>query len=200
VTLGYGSIHTLTDSSVRECKGDIKELRPTLMTGVPAVWQTIRKGVLASVSKGSPLFQSVFGAAFSAKAWCQDRKLNALTGIFDAMVFVKVRQETGGRLQYALSGGAPISREAQRFLTTLCPVLQAYGMTEVRYVCYHDPRLLQLQSCGLPSFMHRSQVGWVCPRQVTWPPIHLSLAVKSGSEDPPSHLVTLRTKRRHQAH
>ncbi|KAK3806299.1 MAG: hypothetical protein J3Q66DRAFT_392932 [Benniella sp.] len=136
VTLGYGSIRTLTDSSVRECKGDIKELRPTLMTGVPAVWETIRKGVLASVSKGSPLVQSVFGAAFSAKAWCLDRKLNALTGIFDAMVFNKVRQETGGRLRYALSGGAPISRETQRFLTTtLCPILQAYGMTESCGMC-----------------------------------------------------------------
>ena len=37
VTLGYGTVRTLTDASVRECQGDIKELRPTLMTGVPAV-------------------------------------------------------------------------------------------------------------------------------------------------------------------
>ncbi|KAF9951290.1 long-chain fatty acid-CoA ligase [Modicella reniformis] len=136
VSLGYGSIRTLTDASVRECKGDIKELQPTLMTGVPAVWETIRKGVVASVNKGSPLVQSIFNAVFTAKAWCQDRGVNVLNGIFDAIVFNKVRQETGGRLRYALSGGAPISRETQRFLTTtLCPILQAYGMTESCGMC-----------------------------------------------------------------
>ncbi|KAI1314596.1 long-chain fatty acid-CoA ligase [Mortierella claussenii] len=136
VSLGYGTVRTLTDASVRECQGDIKELRPTLMTGVPAVWETIRKGVLSQVNKGSPIVQSVFYAALNAKAWCLDRKLDALTGIFDTVVFNKVRQQTGGRLRYALSGGAPISQETQRFLTTaLCPVWQAYGMTESCGMC-----------------------------------------------------------------
>ena len=36
ISIGYGSPRTLTDSSVRNCKGDIRELRPTLMAGVPA--------------------------------------------------------------------------------------------------------------------------------------------------------------------
>ncbi|KAG0259253.1 long-chain fatty acid-CoA ligase [Mortierella polycephala] len=136
VTLGYGTIRTLTDASVRECQGDIKELRPTLMTGVPAVWETIRKGVLAQVSQGSPLVQKIFHGALNAKAWCLDRKLGALTGIFDAVVFNKVKQQTGGRLRFALSGGAPISQETQRFLTTaLCPILQGYGMTESCGMC-----------------------------------------------------------------
>ncbi|KAF9294123.1 long-chain fatty acid-CoA ligase [Mortierella antarctica] len=136
VALGYGTIRTLTDASVRECQGDIKELRPTLMTGVPAVWETIRKGVLAQVNQGSPLVQKIFYAALNAKSWCQDRKLSALTGVFDTIVFNKVRQQTGGRLRYALSGGAPISEETQRFLTTaLCPILQAYGMTESCGMC-----------------------------------------------------------------
>ena len=35
VALGYGGVRTLTDGSVRGCKGDIKELRPTIMAGVP---------------------------------------------------------------------------------------------------------------------------------------------------------------------
>ncbi|GJJ75725.1 long-chain acyl-CoA synthetase [Entomortierella parvispora] len=136
VTLGYGTVRTLTDSSVRECQGDIKELRPTLMTGVPAVWETIRKGVLAQVSQGSPLVQKIFHAALNAKAWCLDNNLSALTGVFDAVVFNKVKQQTGGRLRFALSGGAPISQETQRFLSTaLCPILQGYGMTESCGMC-----------------------------------------------------------------
>ena len=35
--IGYGKIKTLTDASVRNCKGDIAELKPTIMCGVPAV-------------------------------------------------------------------------------------------------------------------------------------------------------------------
>jgi long-chain acyl-CoA synthetase len=34
--IGYGSPRTLVDSSVRNCKGDLGELRPTIMAGVPA--------------------------------------------------------------------------------------------------------------------------------------------------------------------
>lgn len=39
-TLGFGSPRSLTDASVRNCKGDLRELGPTLMAGVPAVWET----------------------------------------------------------------------------------------------------------------------------------------------------------------
>lgn len=34
--IGYGSPRTLVDASVRNCKGDLGELRPTVMAGVPA--------------------------------------------------------------------------------------------------------------------------------------------------------------------
>jgi len=53
VTIGYGSPRTLSDTSVRNCNGDMKELRPTVMAGVPSVWETIRKGVLAKVGLAS---------------------------------------------------------------------------------------------------------------------------------------------------
>ncbi|KAJ2682430.1 long-chain fatty acid-CoA ligase, partial [Coemansia spiralis] len=44
--IGYGTPRTLTDESVRECRGDIRELRPMVMLGVPQVWNTIRAGML----------------------------------------------------------------------------------------------------------------------------------------------------------
>ncbi|CAJ0838054.1 16829_t:CDS:2, partial [Entrophospora sp. SA101] len=63
VPMGYGSIRTLTDSSVRNCQGDLRELRPTIMTGVPAVWESIRKGVITKVQEGGPTIQKMFKAA-----------------------------------------------------------------------------------------------------------------------------------------
>ncbi|CAG8571996.1 4706_t:CDS:2, partial [Dentiscutata heterogama] len=134
ITLGYGNIRTLTDASVRNCLGDIREFKPTLMIGVPAVWESIRKGVLAKVNSSSPTVQRVFAAAFKAKAWLSQRDLP--TKPLDIMVFNKIKQQTGGRLRLALSGGAPLSEETQEFLTiALCPVLQGYGMTETCGMC-----------------------------------------------------------------
>ncbi|KAI8335770.1 hypothetical protein BC941DRAFT_429317 [Chlamydoabsidia padenii] len=127
VTLGYASVRTLTDASVRNCKGDIKEFRPTLMTGVPAVWESIRKGVLGKINSASPKAQSLFHKAFATKSWLMDRHLP--TTVIDKVVFSKIKEQVGGRLRFALSGGAPLSLETQKFLSVaLCPILGGFGI------------------------------------------------------------------------
>lgn len=128
-SLGYASVRTLTDASVRNCKGDIKEFRPTLMTGVPQVWESIRKGILGKLSEASPKAQKIFQKAFATKAWLLERHLP--TGFLDKVVFNKIKDQVGGRLRFALSGGAPVSIETQKFLSvTICPILGGYGLTE----------------------------------------------------------------------
>lgn len=124
--MGYGTVKTLTDTSVRNCVGDIRAFKPTIMVGVPAVWELIRKGILIKVKAGGALKSSVFNGAYAAK------KVMGLKGVVaaitDAVVFKAVKQATGGRLKFALSGGAPISKETQEFLSiALVMVLQGYG-------------------------------------------------------------------------
>lgn len=124
--MGYGTVKTLTDTSVRNCVGDIRAFKPTIMVGVPAVWELIRKGILTKVKAGGSLKSSLFNGAYAAK------KASGLKGIVasitDAVVFKAVKQATGGRLKFALSGGAPISKETQEFLSiALVMVLQGYG-------------------------------------------------------------------------
>ncbi|SAM02880.1 hypothetical protein [Absidia glauca] len=144
VTLGYASVRTLTDASVRNCKGDIKEFRPTLMTGVPAVWESIRKGILNKINSASPSAQKIFFKAYATKAWLFERGMPSK--ILDAVVFSKIREQVGGRLRFALSGGAPISLETQKFLSVcLCPILGGFGMTE---------------SCGMSTVMAPEQFGY----------------------------------------
>ncbi|KAI9362435.1 hypothetical protein DFJ73DRAFT_812376 [Zopfochytrium polystomum] len=123
ITLGYGSVKTLTGCIY------IKELQPTLMAGVPAVWETIRKGVLVKLREASPVQQKIFNFAVDLK-WTF-LGLGLPTGWIDAIVFNKVKSQTGGRLKFALSGGAPIPKSTQRFLTcSMCPIVNGYGMTE----------------------------------------------------------------------
>lgn len=118
--VGYGRVKTLTDASVRNCKGDIAAFRPSIMVGVPAVWETIRKGILAKVNASGALRKSIFNGAVTAKK----RNIPVLATLGDALLS-SVRAATGGRLRLALSGGAAISRETQEFLTAaLVTVLQ----------------------------------------------------------------------------
>jgi long-chain acyl-CoA synthetase len=68
-TMGYGSPRTLSEANVRNCKGDIQELKPTLLVGIPAVWETVKKGIIANVSKGGKIVESVFWTAFYTKRY-----------------------------------------------------------------------------------------------------------------------------------
>lgn len=47
--MGYATIKTLSDLSVRNCVGDMREWKPTLMVGVPTVWETSMSAPLLSL-------------------------------------------------------------------------------------------------------------------------------------------------------
>jgi len=145
--VGYGRVKTLTDASVRNCKGDIATFRPSIMVGVPAVWETIRKGILAKVNTSGSLRKSIFNGAVTIKK----KNIPVLDNLAEALLS-SVRAATGGRLRLALSGGAAISRETQEFLTAaLVTVLQGYGMTESCGMCaILPPELMTFGPVGLP--------------------------------------------------
>jgi len=118
---GYGRVKTLTDQSVRNCKGDIKAFCPTIMVGVPAIWEVIRKGILAQVNSSGTFRKSMFNGAMSVKK----ANVPVVKNVVDSLVFSKVKQATGGRLRLAMSGGAALSRETQEFLSlALVTVIQ----------------------------------------------------------------------------
>ncbi|KAI8098295.1 uncharacterized protein B0P05DRAFT_482680 [Gilbertella persicaria] len=139
IPIGYASIRTLMNDSVcghngeGKGEGDLKALKPTIMAGVPAVWEKIKKGVEAKLEKQHWAVKKTFDAAVEMK-WRLLQffgKPNSLTDAYDAILFGPIRDVTGGRLQYGVSGGAPVSFETQKFITsTLCYMLQGYGLTE----------------------------------------------------------------------
>lgn len=133
-TMGYGNPRTLSEGSMRNCKGDIKELKPTILVGVPAVWETVKKGVLGQLSKTSIIAKGLFWGAMSAKNFLLS---NGLPGhgvgasLLDAVVFKKVKEATGGRLRVVMNGGGPISKDTLQFLSmAIAPMISGYGLTE----------------------------------------------------------------------
>ncbi|KAI0133537.1 hypothetical protein BJ170DRAFT_165554 [Xylariales sp. AK1849] len=129
-TLGYGSPRTLSDSSMRNCAGDMRELRPTVMVGVPQIWETVKKGVEGQVNKAGALTKALFWGAYNVKSALVANGLPGAT-IFDGIVFGKVRKMTGGRLRFIFNGASGISDSTQHFMSmVVAPMISGYGLTE----------------------------------------------------------------------
>jgi long-chain acyl-CoA synthetase len=121
ITSGYARPKTLTDASVRKCKGDLTALRPHIMFGVPTVWETIRKGILGKLQEGGVVRRLAFSAAMGLKR----AGVPVLAGLADSVVLSNVRSATGGRLLLTMNGGASINRDTQDFLShALVPMMQ----------------------------------------------------------------------------
>ncbi|BFZ53743.1 long-chain fatty acid-CoA ligase [Savitreella phatthalungensis] len=128
--LGYATVKTLTDANMRNCSGDLAEFRPTIMVGVPAVWEMVRKGIIQKIAAAPFITQKLFWGAYHAKGF-MSRYYIPGKSVLDAVVFKKIKAATGGRLRLTLNGGGPLSRDTQIFMTTvLCPMLGGYGLTE----------------------------------------------------------------------
>ncbi|KAJ3338914.1 long-chain fatty acid-CoA ligase [Gonapodya sp. JEL0774] len=146
--LGTARVRTLLSATVPGCKPDIQELAPTIMAGVPTIWERIRKQVGRTLASQSPLVQNLFAGAIVAKRMLNSYDpfsliippssfLNSYTAntilksALDRAIFAKVRAVTGGRLRACLSGGAPLAPDTRVWMTSvLCPVLVGYGLTE----------------------------------------------------------------------
>mmetsp|Transcript_14576 Transcript_14576/g.32847 ORF Transcript_14576/g.32847 Transcript_14576/m.32847 type:complete len:730 (+) Transcript_14576:162-2351(+) len=110
--------------------GAMEFYRPSLLVGVPKIWDTIRKGVQGFIKKSPPLAQAVINTAIAWRSFAISNGFD--TPLLNATIFKKIKQKVGGELQLGLSGGGPLSTESQNFIrvafgTTL---LQGYGLTE----------------------------------------------------------------------
>jgi long-chain acyl-CoA synthetase len=129
-TLGYGSPRTLADQSMRNCHGDMRAFAPTIMVGVPQIWETIKKGIETKVNSSGTLTRSLFYAALHLKSFLVSNNLPG-QGLLDTLVFNQVRVMTGGRLRFIVNGASGIATPTLHFMSlVLAPMLSGYGLTE----------------------------------------------------------------------
>ncbi|KAI1265569.1 AMP-binding enzyme [Xylariaceae sp. FL1019] len=129
-TMGYGNPKTLSDTSVRNCAGDIREFKPSVLVGVPAVFETVKKGIIAKVNAGGPVVQNMFWGALALKGRLMSMGLPG-SGLLDHVVFKKIKEATGGRLKLCMNGGGPVAKDTNRFISmAIAPMIIGYGLTE----------------------------------------------------------------------
>lgn len=108
------------------------------MVGVPAVWELIRKGIVAKVEKTGKL--GLFNKALGIKQFATTRKIPGLAGLTDKVVFNAVKAQTGGRLKIALTGGGSLSASTQEFISNaVVPLIQ--GKCERRLAMFTMSRV-----------------------------------------------------------
>mmetsp|Transcript_9320 Transcript_9320/g.13237 ORF Transcript_9320/g.13237 Transcript_9320/m.13237 type:complete len:721 (+) Transcript_9320:124-2286(+) len=110
--------------------GALEQYSPTLMAGVPKIWDVIKKGVEAKVNASPTIAKFLVNTAFQARMFAINCGWD--TPLFKALVFKKFSKVVGGRLRLALSGGGPLNSDVQVFIRTCfgCPIVQGYGLTE----------------------------------------------------------------------
>jgi long-chain acyl-CoA synthetase len=115
---------------------NLAEVKPTLLFSVPRIFNKLYTAVQKQIAGKPPIVQKLVKRALKATAkkrngeplGLRDQLVLAVT---DRLVFSKVRARFGGRLKYAFSGGAAISRDVAEFIDSLgVTVYEGYGLTE----------------------------------------------------------------------
>jgi long-chain acyl-CoA synthetase len=137
---------------------NMPEARPTIMTAVPRLYETMHQRILRGMERQSALRRRLFELALrlgrqrldhAASLTLADRLLDASV---ELLVRRKVRHRFGGRLKAMVSGGAPLNPEIGRFFLALgVRLLQGYGQTEASpVVSANPPRRIKIDTVGPP--------------------------------------------------
>ena len=128
---------------------DVAAVRPTVLTGVPRVYEKIQarileKGAAAGGAKAALFSWAIKQAMARGHAILRGKRpgpLSALqASIADRLVFAKIRNGIGGRLRFAVSGSAPLAVNVAEFFVGLgVPIIEGYGLTETAPILTVNP-------------------------------------------------------------
>ncbi len=148
--------------SIEKLPDNLKEVQPTVLFGVPRIWEKFHAKVSATLGEATGFKKMVADWAFNvgkqvSKAKCEGRPVGGLLGmqysVANSMVFSKAKPKMGlGNARICVTGAAPISREILEFFSGLDLIIQeVYGQSE---------------DCGPTSFnvMGKTRFGTVGPK------------------------------------
>jgi long-chain acyl-CoA synthetase len=130
--------------SIDRLRGNLAETKPTVMIGVPRVFEKIYAGLLTQIE----------GQAWRKIAFNFLNKHNSWLGqtAADLLLYRKLREGLGGRLRFVVSGGAPLEAQLAAFFNKAgLLLLEGYGLTETTAaICVNKPDDYEFGTVGKP--------------------------------------------------
>jgi len=115
---------------------DLEEVRPKIAVSVPRLFEKIHARVMAGTGlrKRLVLWAKGVGERVADERLAGREPSGTLAlryRLADRLVFSRLRERTGGRLELFVSGGAPLSADVARFFhAARLPIYEGYGLTE----------------------------------------------------------------------
>ena len=147
---------------------NLLEVRPTVMTSVPRLFEKIYARVQEEINSGTPIRRAVFEWALKIGEKRYEIYISKPADylmmhdlpmdirwkwkIADKLVYQKIKSQLGGRLRGMISGGAALNPDIARFFWAIdVPVLEGYGLTETSPVITVNPfSRARIGTVGLP--------------------------------------------------
>jgi long-chain acyl-CoA synthetase len=140
---------------------NLLEVRPTVMAIVPRVLEKIYDKIMETVRHAPAGRRKLFFWAlrvgrqaipYQLEGRALPLRLVLSHALANRLVFSKVRAQLGGRLQFVISGAAPLTRDlAEYFFAMGLPVYEGYGLTETSpVIAVNYPGHVKLGTVGRP--------------------------------------------------
>ncbi|MBN1493950.1 MAG: long-chain fatty acid--CoA ligase [Candidatus Omnitrophica bacterium] len=140
---------------------DMQDIKPTIMCAVPRFFERIYHGILDTIEKQSFIRRAIFtwGLRIGRSLHTFKRRgrkvffgTQFMYGIFNKILFVKLRESLGGNFRFFISGGAALSKDIAYFFEIIgITILEGYGLTETSpVVSVNRERNNKIGTVGLP--------------------------------------------------
>lgn len=141
IIAGGGEIYFA--ESVDTVSKNMVEAQPTIVMSVPRLFEKIYNLIKISIKDGPEIKKKIFDWALAVgnKHFSGKRGLiSAQKTIADKLVFDKLKQRTGGRIRFFVSGGAALPPEIGKFFMSAgLRIIEGYGLTETSPVISVNP-------------------------------------------------------------
>jgi long-chain acyl-CoA synthetase len=136
---------------------ELAEVRPTMLVAVPRIFNRLYANVNHQIAEKPRFVRALFHRGVEAsKRKRRGETLSPLANVglrlADRVLFARIREKLGGRLVYAISASASLSKEVAEFIDALgIDVYEGYGLTETSpVVSANYPGARKLGSVGKP--------------------------------------------------
>ncbi len=112
--------------------GDLlREIRPTIITVVPRILEKVFAKMTAKIDDAKGLKKFLLSQAIQAATKNEPGVKTLMSPIYQKLVYSKMLEALGNRLEYCVSGGAPLNKEIGTFFLNIgLNIYEGYGLTE----------------------------------------------------------------------